>query len=88
MEEQKQEILPKLRVCKQCNTIYNLLTHFSRNRNINEKETTYRHRCITCEKTLKIQKNKANYEKNKEKLKQQYIENKRLKQINNSDYII
>jgi len=86
MEEQ-QEILPKLRVCKQCNTIYDLITHFSKNRNINELRSTYRHTCKECEATIKKQKNKDNYEKNKQRLKEQYQLNKQLKQIYNSDYI-
>jgi len=78
MQEQPQ-IENRLRVCKKCNTIKNLL-EFPKNRNPNENNMSRRHMCTICYTDEKREKNKNQYLKNKERLKEQYRINKQ-KQI-------
>ena len=82
-----QDQLIKIRVCKNCNLVKNL-NEFPKNRNKNENNITYRHTCITCSKELKIEHNRLQYMKVKDKLKKQYQERKQLKEINQSNYIV
>ena len=80
--------LIKIRVCKNCNIIKNLQNDFPKNRNKNENAITYRHTCSTCSNELKIEHNRLQYMKIKDKLKKQYQERKQLKEINQSNYIV
>jgi hypothetical protein len=58
MEQIEQKTI--IRVCKQCNEVKNI-DMFPKSRN--KKNTSFRHRCIECEKILKIQQNRKYYEK-------------------------
>ena len=77
MEQPRPEIEQRIRVCKTCNEI-KPLTEFPKNRNMNESELSRRHVCSSCYLEQKREVNKRNYEKNKQRLAEQYRIRKQL----------